>query len=83
MCLKSFLERDTSKLHDDVAMGLSKTEQRLCNYFCRVEMMEKGAERLQFCSHRAWWMLYHYLQVTELNQVFVQQTSSFLQDPKQ
>ncbi len=33
MHLKTFNERDNTKLHEDVAMGLSKTEQRLCNYF--------------------------------------------------
>ena len=46
MRLKSFLERDTSKLHDDVAMGLSKTEQRLCNYFCHVEIMGKWGRKV-------------------------------------
>ncbi|XP_056448662.1 uncharacterized protein LOC130384480 isoform X1 [Gadus chalcogrammus] len=46
MLLKSFLERDNTKPHEDVAMGLSKTEQRLCNYFCRVEMMEKGGRKV-------------------------------------
>lgn len=33
MRLKSFHERDNTKLHEDVALGLSKTEQKLCNYF--------------------------------------------------
>ncbi|KAL3993339.1 trafficking protein particle complex subunit 5 [Sarotherodon galilaeus] len=33
MRLKSFLERDKTALHTDVAMGLSEMEQRLCNYF--------------------------------------------------
>ncbi|XP_028281560.1 uncharacterized protein LOC114448636 [Parambassis ranga] len=41
MLLKSFNERDNSKLHEDVAMGLSKMEQRLCNYFSRVDIMGK------------------------------------------
>ncbi|KAK0151334.1 Histone-lysine N-methyltransferase set-1 [Merluccius polli] len=46
MRLKSFLERDNTKLHEDVAMGLSKTEQRLCNYFCRVEIMGKRGRKV-------------------------------------
>ncbi|KAL4000114.1 MICAL-like protein 2 [Sarotherodon galilaeus] len=41
MRLKSFLERDKTALHTDVAMGLSEMEQRLCNYFCRIEIMGK------------------------------------------
>ncbi|KAL3999238.1 PRA1 family protein 2 [Sarotherodon galilaeus] len=41
MRLKSFLERDKTALHTDVAMGLSQMEQRLCNYFCRIEIMRK------------------------------------------
>lgn len=41
MRLKSFLQRDKTALHTDVAMGLSEMEQRLCNYFCRIEIMGK------------------------------------------
>ncbi|XP_019211709.1 uncharacterized protein LOC106097188 [Oreochromis niloticus] len=41
MRLKSFLERDKTALHTDVTMGLSEMEQRLCNYFCRIEIMGK------------------------------------------
>ncbi|XP_063343175.1 uncharacterized protein LOC134636870 [Pelmatolapia mariae] len=41
MRLKSFLERDKTALHTDVSMGLSEMEQRLCNYFCRIEIMGK------------------------------------------
>ena len=39
--LRSFHERDNSKYHEDVAMGLSLTEQRLCNYFSQIEIMRK------------------------------------------
>ena len=46
MWLKGFLERDNTKLHEDVAMGLSKTEQRLCNYFCRVKIMGKRGRKV-------------------------------------
>lgn len=46
MRLKSFHERDNTKLHEDVAMGLSKTEQRLCNYFCRIEIMGKRGRKV-------------------------------------
>ncbi|XP_062421876.1 uncharacterized protein LOC119228025 isoform X2 [Pungitius pungitius] len=46
MRLKSFHERDNTKLHEDVAMGLSKTEQRLCNYFSRIEIMGKRGRKV-------------------------------------
>ncbi|XP_060772951.1 uncharacterized protein LOC132883390 [Neoarius graeffei] len=46
MRLRSFYERDNTKLHEDVAMGLSKTEQRLCNYFSRVEIMGKRGRKV-------------------------------------
>ena len=46
MRLKSFLERDKTKLHEDVGMGLSTTELRLCNYFCRVEIMGKRGRKV-------------------------------------
>lgn len=46
MHLKSFNERDKTKLHEDVAMGLSKIEQRLCNYFSRVEIMGKRGRKV-------------------------------------
>ncbi|XP_047189259.1 uncharacterized protein LOC118313196 isoform X2 [Scophthalmus maximus] len=46
MRLKSFHERDNTKLHDDVAMGLSKTEKRLCNYFSRIEIMGKRGRKV-------------------------------------
>ncbi|XP_059184722.1 uncharacterized protein LOC131967990 [Centropristis striata] len=46
MRLKSFHERDNTKLHEDVAMGLSKTEQKLCNYFSRIEIMGKRGRKV-------------------------------------
>lgn len=39
--LRSIHERDNSKHHEDVAMGLLLTEQRLCNYFGQIEIMRK------------------------------------------
>lgn len=39
--LRSIHERDNSKHHKDVAMGLLLTEQRLCNYFSQIEIMRK------------------------------------------
>lgn len=46
MLLKSFEERDRTKLHQDVAMGLSKVEQRLCSYFTRVEIVGKRGRKV-------------------------------------
>ncbi|XP_033970389.1 uncharacterized protein LOC117469991 isoform X2 [Trematomus bernacchii] len=46
MRLKHFNERDNAELHQDVAMGLSKTEQRLCNYFSQVEITGKGGRKV-------------------------------------
>ncbi len=46
MRLRSFHERDNTKLHEDVAMGLSKTEQKLCNYFSRIEIMGKRGRKV-------------------------------------
>ncbi|XP_054863090.1 uncharacterized protein LOC118469983 [Amphiprion ocellaris] len=46
MRLKSFQEGDTTKLHEDVAMGLSKIEQKLCNYFRRIEIMGKRGRKV-------------------------------------
>lgn len=46
MRLRSFHERDNTMLHEDVALGLSKTEQRLCNYFSRIEIMGKRGRKV-------------------------------------
>lgn len=46
MRLKSFYERDNTKLHEYVAMGLSNMEQRLCNYFSRIEIMGKRGRKV-------------------------------------
>ncbi|KAL7846086.1 hypothetical protein AOLI_G00242780 [Acnodon oligacanthus] len=41
MQLKSFQERDKTLLHEDVAVGLSPFEQKLCSHFCRVEIKDE------------------------------------------
>ncbi|XP_053301945.1 uncharacterized protein LOC128460698 isoform X3 [Pleuronectes platessa] len=46
MRLKSFEQRDCSKLHDDVAIGLSHVEQKLCNFFSRIEIMGKRGRKV-------------------------------------
>ncbi|XP_029964810.1 uncharacterized protein LOC115400888 [Salarias fasciatus] len=46
MLLKSFEDRDRSKLHEDVALALSKLEQKLCNYFTRVEIVGKRERKV-------------------------------------
>ncbi|XP_034056095.1 uncharacterized protein LOC117535690 isoform X1 [Gymnodraco acuticeps] len=46
MHLKHFNERDNAELHQDVVKGLSKTEQRLCNYFSRVEITGKRGRKV-------------------------------------
>ncbi|XP_070408956.1 uncharacterized protein [Nothobranchius furzeri] len=46
MHLQGFQKRDDTKLHEDVAMGLSKVEQKLCNYFSRVEIMGKRGRKV-------------------------------------
>lgn len=42
----AFLERDTTTLNKDVAVGLTQFEQKLCAHFSRVEIKGKGDERL-------------------------------------
>lgn len=46
MPLKGFNERDGTSLHDDVAMGLSKFEQKLCSHFSRVEIRGKRGRKV-------------------------------------
>ncbi|KAM9431823.1 uncharacterized protein Hap1MRO34_002964 isoform 2-T3 [Clarias gariepinus] len=46
MLLKSFQERDSTALHDDVALGLSKFEQKLCSHFSRVEIRGKRGRKV-------------------------------------
>ncbi|KAI3355954.1 hypothetical protein L3Q82_004240 [Scortum barcoo] len=46
MQLKSFLERDTTVLHTDVAAGLTKFEQKLCKHFSRVEIRGKRGRKV-------------------------------------
>lgn len=46
MKLRTFLERDSTKLHEDVAMGLSKVEQKLCSYFSWIEITGKRGRKV-------------------------------------
>ncbi|KTF74808.1 hypothetical protein cypCar_00044529 [Cyprinus carpio] len=46
MLLKGFNERDGTSLHEDVAMGLSKFEQKLCSHFSRVEIRGKRGRKV-------------------------------------
>ncbi|KAL7846099.1 hypothetical protein AOLI_G00242910 [Acnodon oligacanthus] len=46
MQLKSFQERDKTLLHEDVALGLSPFEQKLCSHFCRVEIKGKRGRKV-------------------------------------
>ncbi len=46
MQLKGFLERDTAALHKDVAVGLTKFEQKLCAHFSRVEIRGKRGRKV-------------------------------------
>ncbi|XP_055082072.1 uncharacterized protein LOC129456738 isoform X1 [Periophthalmus magnuspinnatus] len=46
MKLKGFLERDTTALHEDVAVGLTKFELKLCNHFSRVEIRGKRGRKV-------------------------------------
>lgn len=46
MHMKGFLERDTSALHKDVAVGLTKFELELCNHFSRVEIRGKRGRKV-------------------------------------
>ncbi|XP_054867655.1 uncharacterized protein LOC129349183 isoform X2 [Amphiprion ocellaris] len=41
MPLNAFTLRDTSRVHSDVALGLSKFEQKLCKHFQRIEIRGK------------------------------------------
>ncbi|XP_053707447.1 uncharacterized protein LOC128750869 [Synchiropus splendidus] len=46
MLVESFESRDDHELHEDVALGLSKLEQRLCSYFSRVEIKGKRGRKV-------------------------------------
>ncbi|KAL0973531.1 hypothetical protein UPYG_G00205510 [Umbra pygmaea] len=46
MHLKVFLNRDTTPLHKDVAVGLTKFEQKLCDHFTRVEIRGKRGRKV-------------------------------------
>lgn len=44
--MKAFLERDTTPLHSDVAVGLTTFEQKLCAHFSRVEIKGKRGRKV-------------------------------------
>lgn len=46
MQLSSFLERDTTPLHKDVAVGLTEFERQLCAHFSRVEIKGKRGRKV-------------------------------------
>lgn len=46
MHLKNFTERDTSPLDDDVSLGLTKFEKKLCEHFSRVEIRGKRGQKV-------------------------------------
>nr|XP_057918564.1 uncharacterized protein LOC131109977 [Doryrhamphus excisus]XP_057918565.1 uncharacterized protein LOC131109977 [Doryrhamphus excisus]XP_057918566.1 uncharacterized protein LOC131109977 [Doryrhamphus excisus]XP_057920422.1 uncharacterized protein LOC131115987 isoform X1 [Doryrhamphus excisus]XP_057920423.1 uncharacterized protein LOC131115987 isoform X1 [Doryrhamphus excisus] len=46
MQLHSFIGRDTTPLHKDVALGLTKFEQKLCEHFSRVEIRGKRGRKV-------------------------------------
>lgn len=46
MNLQSFYERDQTTLHEDVAAGLSRFEQKLCKHFSRIEIMGKRGRKV-------------------------------------
>ncbi|KAL1252247.1 hypothetical protein QQF64_020043 [Cirrhinus molitorella] len=46
MQLKGLLERDTAPLHKDVAVGLTKFEQKLCAHSSRVEIRGKRGRKV-------------------------------------
>ncbi|XP_076737381.1 uncharacterized protein LOC143415831 [Maylandia zebra] len=46
MTLNGFQERDTSTLHKDVAIGLTKFELYLCQHFSRVELRGKRGRKV-------------------------------------
>ncbi|XP_054873571.1 zinc finger MYM-type protein 4-like isoform X3 [Amphiprion ocellaris] len=46
MPLNAFTLRDTSRVHSDVALGLSKFEQKLCIHFQSIEIKGKGNRKV-------------------------------------
>ncbi|XP_077121903.1 uncharacterized protein LOC143784261 isoform X2 [Ranitomeya variabilis] len=46
MFLSSFTSRDTSHLHDDVALALSDLEKKLCQHFTRIEIRGKRGRKV-------------------------------------
>ncbi|MEQ2259538.1 hypothetical protein XENORESO_013403, partial [Xenotaenia resolanae] len=52
MHLRGFQQRDDTKLHEDIAIGLSEVEQKLCNYFSRVEIIGKRGRKVAILLSR-------------------------------
>ena len=46
MTLESFMKRDQTELHEDIANGLSLFEQKLAKHFSRVEIMGKRGRKV-------------------------------------
>ena len=46
MTLESFMKREQTELHEDMAVGLSLFEQKLAKHFSRVEIMGKGGRKV-------------------------------------
>ncbi|KAL1268444.1 hypothetical protein QQF64_033807 [Cirrhinus molitorella] len=46
MLLSSFQSRDSSELHEDIAICLSEFERKLCNHFTRVEIRGKRGRKV-------------------------------------
>ncbi|XP_051781264.1 uncharacterized protein LOC114648939 [Erpetoichthys calabaricus] len=57
MLLNTFLLRDVSDLHGDVALALSELEQKLCHHFIRIEIKGKRGRKVPIllspAMHRA------------------------------
>lgn len=46
--------------------GCQRLNRSSATISAKLKSWEKGEEKLQFCSHQAWWMLCHYLPAKEL-----------------
>ena len=46
MMMKSYVSRDHTQMHKDIALGLSAYEKKLCDYFQRVEICGKRARKV-------------------------------------
>ncbi|KAL0970083.1 hypothetical protein UPYG_G00236930 [Umbra pygmaea] len=46
MLMKSYISKDKTKMHEDIAVGLSSFEKKLCEYFQRVEICGKRGRKV-------------------------------------